>query len=738
MVKCCLDIKNEALLAKLEYFIYDSAGLAYNDLECILNEALGNRADRGKLGSGKDVYRLREMVSYYNPKRTLEETELERAIDLFLLFLRTYNQEASLCLESMLDSIWQSGCEWDCVKRVSGILAAVYLLYFCRRPGLLKREETERNMKAVYAQNITYYTMEDRRFLAQVFLAEKRFDCIVVLLGADLMTVGREEAYTPGSEDGMWKEFYTILRRLKTGRRYQEALVLFQESGKLFDRARPEVRGWWEKERAGILFRLGQYEEAKNILDRYVDQPEGGANVYDLYDDAVNYAWAANFKEKDDPEWKAYIEKSFYLTQQAEKMIQGSSVLEFMRDDVIFEKEFLLSEMGEYEKAYQCFTDAFSHADQDTRAKSNFNTHLWILMKYMCLKPESREEILGWLDSFYRDYDPAKLDKYRTIVEFVNVNEYLKKNPDLRDGIYAALAELLFHAMEIRHETKIRDISKYDFLYYTSGEHLRLLLEDETKEQCHYRLPVFHASHMNDPQEGKLLQDILERNGLFLWEESGDADFRKSYKENYVFLKAFFCYRKEKGKHHVKEFLPMWVQYGEDAGGCCVVLNNKTFDKTNLRKVAYLSDEGKCDDRNIQGFLDGFINTYVRLCGLCLEIDADSEQGKDCLMKIQSLAEMVLAQISYLLKHDSYKHENEVRLIINRTGDSLEDVKVVPGNVPKVYIYSDRQSYIDEIILGAKMENPEDYVPFIHRQGKKMWSGTEKQIKVSRSTIQYR
>lgn len=65
--------------------------------------------------------------------------------------------------------------------------------------------------------------------------------------------------------------------------------------------------------------------------------------------------------------------------------------------------------------------------------------------------------------------------------------------------------------MEILHETKVRDISKYDVLYYTKAEHLRLLLEDEDDNKCHYRLPIFHACHMNDPQEGKILQNILGR-----------------------------------------------------------------------------------------------------------------------------------------------------------------------------------------------------------------------------------
>lgn len=736
-MKCCLNISDEALLDKLEYFIYDVSALEYNQPEMLMNCALGNKADCSKFQAGEERYRLRRMLSCYHAGNCLPEEELERAVDLFLLFLRTYNMEASLCLEGLIDSVWQSGCEWDCVRRAAGILASVYLLYFCDRAKLLDRAETEESMKTVCQQNMDYYTLEDRRFLSQLFLAERRFDCIAIQLKAHLKTTGWEETYTAGSEDNLWRAFYTVLRRLKNGKNYQDSLTFFQETAFLFDKVRPEVKGWWEKERAEILFRLGQYEEAKNILDRYVDQPEGDANVYDLFDDAVNYAWAANFKEKDDPEWKAYIEKSYSLTLQAEKLACQSDAMDFMQYDILFEKEFLLSEMGKYEEAYQCFVQAFSNADADTRTKSNFNTHLWILMKYMCRNPEKRQEILDWIDSFYADYDHDKLDRYSPVAEFVNTSAYLQGNRELRGGIYANLMELLFHAMEIRHETKIRDISQYDFLYYTNGENLRLLLEDETPGGCHYRLPIFHASHMNDPQEGKLLQDILgrvcpRRQGAV------EEDSRTSYEENYVFLKSFFCYRKEKGKPHVKEFLPMWVQYGEDARGCCVVLNNKTFGKTNLRRVVYLSDEGRCDDGNIQPFLDGFLRTYQSLQELRDRIDKDSEQGRECLLRTESLLEMILSQISYLFKHDSYRHENEIRLIVNRIGTDLEGVKVVPGKAPKVYIYHDKQSYIDEIILGAKMEHPEDYVPFIHRQGKKMWSGTGHQIKVSHSTIQYR
>lgn len=77
-------------------------------------------------------------------------------------------------------------------------------------------------------------------------------------------------------------------------------------------------------------------------------------------------------------------------------------------------------------------------------------------------------------------------------------------------------------------------------------------------------------------------------------------------------------------------------------------------------------------------------------------------------------------------------------LDIGKLYSSMDDLEVIPGNVPKVFVYDNQQTYIEEIILGARVKNPEDYVPYIYTQGKKMWKGSEKQIKITQSSIQYR
>ena len=739
MEKHCLIISGESLIEKLEYFIYDIAEYEYNNKEIVLNFSLGNKNDEDF--AKNNLYKLREMTSYYSMDTNFDEGNIKDAIELFLTFLRTYNMEASVCLCAFLDLIWKTGkvgVKWRCVKRVCGILATIYMVYFSHKAKLFNKENTEINMKNIFEKYIEYYTVEDIKFLTQIFFQEKQFDCILALLNKHLVVQGIDEKYIIKSQYNMWNDFFKFLKKLHNAEKYEDALLFFKESENLFRRMDTEVRGWWEREKALVLFYLGKYEEAKKIMDKYVD--EDTEDVYDLYNDAIICAWAANFKEKDDPAWNNYIDRAINLVMQVEYILQSNSKKEKhdkkLYYDVLFEKSFLLSEIEDYDKAYQYLNEAFSNAEDSNKRKSNFNTHLWILMKYMCINPEKEKQVLNWFNAFYKEY-PDKLGEYETIVEFANKNEYLKNNIQLYDDIYSNLLKLLFHAMEILHETKIRDISKYDILYYTKAEHLRLLLEDEADNKCHYRLPIFHACHMNDPQEGKILQNILGRRDLLFMDEKSDS--KNICEENYVFLKSFFCYRKEEKNSNIVEFLPMWVQYGDDAKGCCVVLNNKTFEKSKLRRIVYLSDEGVCDNEKIQKYLDEFKAAYQCLSELCKKIDTNSEQGRDCLLMIDSLVSSTITRISYLFKHDSYKHENEVRLIINRTSNNLDDVKVISGKVPKLYIYNDRQSYIDEIILGAKVENPEDYVPFIHKQGNKMWGGNkESKIKVTNSMIQYR
>ena len=748
MQRCCLYMNDTALLDKMEYFIYEYSGIEYNKLEIVLNHFLGNKTDWARINDTDNRYRLREMLSYYNSEECIEEKNLENAIELFLLFLRTYDIEASVSLEALLDEIWKTGKvgrEWNCVKRVNGILASVYLLYYRSRAKVFDKEKTETYMKDIFEENIKFYSVEDKKFLTQLFMMEKRYDCLIALLRSKLKYLDVTEKYGIESERDMAREFFKILYKLENIGEYQDAIVFYNESEFLFRRADKDIKRDWEKSKASILFGLGRYEEAKAIQDKYINEFDDSKNISDLYNGAIYYAWAANYKEKDDPAWKDYIEKAYDLIIQAEEFISHSD--DSLKADyqaslnrVILEKAFLLSEKENYEEAFRCFEEAFANADKQTKKESNFGTHMWILMNYMCLNPDQHSIVIDWIERLYSEFSHTRLREYEEIIDFVHSNEYLKENPGLYSIIYEDLLKLLFYALKIRHASKVRDISQYNIFYYTKAEHLRLLLEDEVTENCKYRFPMFHVCHMNDPQEGRIINYLLGREKSSGMDTFGVTHSRKQYEESYVFLKSFFCSHKDNSRSGAKENLPMWVQYGDDAKGCCVVLNSKTFEHSDLRRIIYLSDNGECDNKEINSSLKNFLITYRKLVDLCEEqIDSESDSGKECLIEMEFLIAYIVSQIAYLFKHESYKQENEVRLIVNRTSDEIDDIKVISGSVPKTYIYNGRQSYIDEIILGVKMKNPEDYVPFIYKQGRKMWENSkESQIKVTQSTLQYR
>lgn len=732
---------NNELLNKLEFFIYDHdlSDLKYNDVELVINFASGNKKDISEAKDSENVYKLRSLLSYHKDNLFLKESEIEKSIEIFLMFLRTKNIEASMCLENLLETIWKiekEGKKWSCIRRLNGILASVFLLNFSSKAVLQTEVKTQDSMKKIFEQNIEYYTVEDKNFLKRVFLRGKKYDCIISLLSASMVIKGVKEICTPESEIILWDEFSVILDKLRTSKRYKDMLILVNESEHIFNRLSKEIEGRWERAKAEILFYLGKYEDASRLLNKYVSELGGTIDVHDLYNNAINYAWAAEYKEKYDSEWDSYIHKAYSLITRAENIISQSrdKYSEYLQFEVILEKSFLLSEMEKYDEAYECFEMVFSGMNENVKKDSNFNTHLWILMKYMCLHPEKDKLVLDWIKYFYEHFSHTELGRYQAIVHFYYAYENILNN-ELGNEIYRDLLELSFHASEILHETKLRDISQFIFLYYTKAEHLRILLADESEGNSFYRLPMFHARHMNDPQEGKILQNLLQSNDI------SSSDKQNVYKENYVFLKSFFSYKKDDVKQ-VKEFLPMWVQYGDDAKGCCVILNQRTFEKNKLRRIVYLSDTGKCSeekDKRVQQYLEDFINAYKRILSNVKKFSTGDMKEQECLTKISSLLEDIVFDISYLFKHESYKHEREVRIIKNKTSCELNDVKVISGQVPKLYIYNDAQTYIDEVVLGSKMENPENYVPFIYKQGNKMWKDErENHMKVTQSRIQYK
>lgn len=758
-----LKIYSDALLNKVIDFIYIYCGLGRVNLF-----RLHLWTEEYTEEISEEINKLRGVFKKSEVKDETKLDEVDYRIDLFLKYMCETCEEASLNIESLLDEIiglGEQSFKLQNIDRLVGTLAATVLIYYC--PDKYQDKRFSDDMKSIYTTKLDWYTPKDTEYLITIFLKHNEYDCLISLLER--------------VEKNQFADVFIgiCLHMSHNEKRAKDIEFFIKRCEKIFDEYRINKNIWYF-ELANNLFVQRKYEESKKIWESL---KVNGNDLSMLYNRAITYAWAAN--EKKDKEYRYNVKKAMEDIQKGIELLSEydedeDEKIKKHRVNFYLEKSFLLTEQekenteenterDKYNEAYNWLKQAYSIAKNTDlewfKRSSNYNTHLWIISQYLKnldeqSKPDEQNQsksdefnstlqkntILNSvikLDSDEFSYFPAE---YRTIFEFVRNDEYLKKHIGEQVVVCKHLLFTLLCAQEIKHASKIRDVSQYDLVYYTKLSNLKLLLEDEEKDQVHFRTPLFHAYHMNDPQEGKILDIYLRAEA----EEKAEARF--TYEENYVFLKSYFSYpKKENGESQLKEFLPMWVQYGDEAQGCCVVLNAKTFEGCDLRRISYLDDDGNCVNdvtNQMNEILKDFEACYkqtkkesntIMEQAANLKDEITKAEAYECVSRINQMLKYIVSLVSYLFKHESYKHENEVRLIKTLTPNDLDQIRKIPGNVPKTYIYNDTQTYIDEIILGSKVSNPEDFVPFLCIQGRKMWDGESKeQITISHSAIQYR
>jgi hypothetical protein len=261
--------------------------------------------------------------------------------------------------------------------------------------------------------------------------------------------------------------------------------------------------------------------------------------------------------------------------------------------------------------------------------------------------------------------------------------------------------------------------------YYTSLETLGFLLPSGTKEQLG-KPAIMNISYMNDPNEGKSLKHLIYG--------SQDARIstteRKSITIPYVFLKCFTSQI---------DYLPMWEMYGNHAQGCCLVIDwQKTFfENKNISKslfhVCYINKNSK------EHKIRKNDNPQIR----------NIEKIQSCIRELKKLAtklnssdqptfEKLLGKLPYLFKDNSYSYEQEVR-ILNIFPRPNKDFKHTDNEIPKLFILPDFYLQIKEIILGPKVTDIANRIPYLQEQIELMCEQTGTLIpKITISNIDYR
>ncbi len=293
--------------------------------------------------------------------------------------------------------------------------------------------------------------------------------------------------------------------------------------------------------------------------------------------------------------------------------------------------------------------------------------------------------------------------------------------------ILTSIARIQDDIKEIKKRLLIKDKIP-ELAYYTSWKTFSYMLpsDEENADNSNVgKLSVMHLSYMNDPMEGQVINEYLfgkqNKNG------------REQLAQPYVFIKCFT---------QSIDYLPMWKMYGDDAKGCCIVVDWNRTKQLNeekeiaLYKVCYLRRK-KGDYFFVKS--DNGNDKVLDDLGVLLE---QLKKNVVELRKIEGkrlLSEILVDSIAYLFKDSSYCYEREARVLYSYS-DYNKKIEHTRQSPPKLFVYTDYSVAIDEIILGPKFQDVYLWSPFIRSQIEKMnnINGYGQITNLSFSEINYR
>ncbi|TXJ51642.1 tetratricopeptide repeat protein [Brachyspira aalborgi] len=379
------------------------------------------------------------------------------------------------------------------------------------------------------------------------------------------------------------------------------------------------------------------------------------------------------------------------------------------------------------------------------------------------IKNHKSIEIINIIGSFYYDIKISdieyifnqliKKEDYNNLWERDIIFNLLKqkiKNKNILNDIKEILLYqyLLLHSLSFNNITP-NDNQNIEISHYTSFEILKKLIEENNK------IRITNISNANDPKEGKILEDIFNKNGLNLNIKND---------ENLITLQTSFSRN--------KDALTMFRLYGKnenkEATGICLVLDKEYFgdnpsqfsnliqitrenEKTN-KKINDIKIEQK---RHLYWILyynekenqlvfnpnnSKYSNIIIDLNNLKkFEIEKESKLNNkeniikyifynilNCIEKLNNQIENknlkdeifsnLFENIRYIIKHEAFFEEQELRMLIT-TNYKNENINIEEDK-KRLYInynelFNENENFIKEIILGGKIEDKEltsDYI----------------------------
>lgn len=340
------------------------------------------------------------------------------------------------------------------------------------------------------------------------------------------------------------------------------------------------------------------------------------------------------------------------------------------------------------------------------------------------------DNILEIIAGFDYIWEKEKEEYFNSIVSNENEDKYKKELKKLW-----ILQYMLLDLLSIKKKWNIKDISTY-----MSIGVLKALTKDPKS-----KLKMFSISKVNDPKEGKILHDILNKNLIYIDSNDIENNFAVKKKNiSFTILQESFT--------RLRDSLTMFRLYGkntkysidgkDEGTGVCLVFNKNLFDTFFYHPSTPIADEqnkllpiyfvlyynreqnklifnptasdyknievdlneennyewnNKEDDNLKLGDRIGYIfnRIFEKLKGL--------KNDKEALNKAYRL----LINIRYLIKDSAFVEEQEMRILkIAKLSDS--DIYYDNGkdSLCKEYVNIFENDALREIIIGPKVKEP--------------------------------
>lgn len=206
-------------------------------------------------------------------------------------------------------------------------------------------------------------------------------------------------------------------------------------------------------------------------------------------------------------------------------------------------------------------------------------------------------------------------------------------------------ARQLSAELEAKHRLE-GDNEEVKVVHYTSIETIHALLTEPSTQY----LRLYDSVHLTDPQEGRYVFKEIELGKESKWLESSVS---------HAYIISFFPWEDDDdGKSY--DHLSHWRAYGDNGRGCSMVVS---VPKRELYEVSYCENEK--DDAAIK------LNKFVTVSDKVWEGIFYRRKG-DGRYEIMLQMFATALKSRFLHKHPSYKHECELRVLVDATAQIIE------------------------------------------------------------------